>query len=536
MGRTEDEADRTTEADGMGLGEFLSHRTNAGSGEFLAPWREQGSTKIVLHPNAGFHALWNHNWPRVITVQDRETRDDKLIVVSSRFVCHDPETLARKARYTDDDGRREHPPLVCPMDFMLDWVAGEIADGRLDWCAPVFEMKCDDEERCVVLHAGGMIGLYGKRDLTKDQRREMKAAGISMKTAWREKAAVRCQYLMQVVDVADPSAGVVKALEAGDLGDKMKNEIRSEIKKRGERGNPALNPYPILWEYNEAEEQFAKKYSVTALSDERPSAAVMKVLRGPKLDLSSDIAPGNCLQLRTEMEAHCVLSGMPFDKFFAEAERRGLMKPATTTSTAKARPKPTGHVDDEPESERRPAKTASSVKGALPSPKVGAAKTQRNASDDEPESVRKPAAAKAKPLAHDDDADDESAPCDFCAEPVALDDEACGSCRTTFRDNGKNILIGGLACRSCSATVTIDERGTRFECPHCGAAHALSPSLDEFYDRGGPETNKLSWTLESPPETKIEERPTRGRRGSAKAQKQTDAAIDAKLGGDTIPF
>lgn len=521
MARTDIERDEEQVADegGMSLTAFLGHRTSGGSGEYLEPWRDKGHVRIWLHTTAAFHALWNHNWPIVKTVKDKTTKEDRLMVFSTRFVCHDPETVTRKARFKDDDGRREHAPIRCPICLMLDWISARIAAGKLDWCEPIFRFEGDDPEKSVTLFAGGMVGLFGKKDLTKDEKQEMRKAGVVVKDAWRQKAEVRCQYLFQVVDDADPSAGVVKALEAGDLGDKLKTELQKEIKKRGEKGNPGINPYPLLWEYDENEQQFGKKYSVTALSDDRPSKTILNLIRGPKLDLSKDIAPGNCLELRAAMEAHLVEGvDLPLDEFFAEAEKLGLMDESRQKKAAsKPAQKPaqrTAARDDDDEDED---------------------------DDDEPESVppkkqtsatSTKASAKPAQKKQNEPPIENGAACDFCGKGIGDDDLTCPHCGATYDDDGEDITLDGIPCLDCKTVVPLkggegDELAMRFICPNDAVIHEVSPSIRAFYEAGGASSGvKLAWAKAEEPkvETKPAPRGRRGGRGTTGEKSKTDAA------------
>jgi hypothetical protein len=535
MARTDIEREEQgADEGGMSLTAFLGHRTSGGSGEYLEPWRDKGSVRIWLHTTAAFHALWNHNWPIVKTIKDKQTKEDRLMVFSSRFVCHDPETVTRKARFKDDDGRREHAPVRCPMCLMLDWISAEIAAGRLDWCEPLFKFDGDDPEKCVTLFAGGMVGLFGKKDLSKDEKQEMRKAGVVVRDAWRQKAEVRCQYLFQVVDDADPSAGVVKALEAGDLGDKLKTELNKEIKKRGDKGNPGINPYPLLWEYDENEPQFGKKYAVTALSDDRPTKTILNLIRGPKLDLSKDIAPGNCIELRAAMETHAVYE-LPFDKFFEIVEREGLMDEA---AQAKRNAKPTSKPQTKPAA--RPAAKDED--------------DEEEDEDDEPESEpppkkvqTKPAAtAQKKQTAPPPEDEEEGGPCDFCGEHLSDDDLTCPHCGATFDDDGHHVKLDGIPCLDCKTVVPLKDgedtgTGAAHICPKCATIHVLAPSIEKFYENDGRAGGvKLTWTVEKRHPKVEEPKPaaTRGRRGGrgVTSAPKDEPATDHGLGGDELPF
>lgn len=533
---------------GMSLDAFLGHRTSGGSGEYLRSWRKDGEIKVWLHQYAEFHALWNHNWPQVKTIRDKTTREEKLAVFSSRFICHDPETVTRKARFKEDDGRREHRPVRCPMCFFLDWLGGEVGAGRVDWTTPLFKFEGDgDEQYNVTLHAGGMLGLFGGKDVTKEQKQELRKAGIVLKDSWREKAEVRCQYLFQVVDDADPSAGVVKALEANDLADKLKTAIQKERKRKGDRGNPGKNPYPFLWTYDDAAEQFNKKYDVTPLDDE-PSEEILAFIGDPdtRLDLSKDVAPGDCVLLCTEMEnASTGEIEIPWDEIFGPAERAGLMKPQasppkrSTVAVPKA-PARSKVEDDEEDDDEQDDEEDEDEMAACLFPKAAAsakvAQTKQTAAKAPP-----PAEEPEEPAAYDD----ENNACEFCEEEIGADDLDCPHCGSTYEDDGENIRLAGVPCREkgCEGVVPILEADEKGECicPKCATVHRFVRTKRE----GDMDKLSLEIVRRNPPvEEKAAPARTGGRRGrggagakSAKpAEKKQSTATVAGGEGDELPW
>jgi hypothetical protein len=223
------------------------------------------------------------------------------------------------------------------------------------------------------------------------------------------------------------------------------------------------------------------------------------------------------------MEAHCLID-MPFDEFFAEAERRGLMSAATKSSgrTKVPREAVAGDVERPVRKAEQPKPSASASSASKPS---ASSATKPNA----------PSTPKLREPGEDDEEDEEeegeeTTPCDFCAEPIGLDDLVCGACKASFEDDGKSVFLSGLPCRACGEIVPIDTDSTQFACAKCHTTHSLTPTLGEFEAAGGLEGGRLQWALV---EKTKEQRATRGRRGSART---ATAELDEKIGKDNIPF
>lgn len=423
---------------GVGLDEFLKHSNRANNAGWLK-WRDKGEAKVWIHPqtwtgaprdadNKPQVAIWNHKWFRVIEVEDKDG-DKVMKVVQSRFVSHEPEKVLKKQYFRDDEGEREHPPVVCPMSFLTDWVYRAIKRGDLDWTTPLFHFEGDDPDQAVTLHAGGVVGLFNARDLSKEQKQQLKNARISPKESWKENLMARCQYLFLVVDDEDPDAGVLKATEADAIGKGMRKAMKDEMTRKGsEKGNPMRRPYPFLWRYDD-DKQPNEKYSVIALEDE-PRKEILELLREEAPDVSADYQPGDCALLRAEMEAHlCEGVSVPFDEIFAAAEKTGLMKPRESA------PKKPAGKENEPKAE------------------------------------------------------EEKVCCDFCLSELADDDVFCSNCGTTYDE--ETFQIDGLPCLSgnkdgrCSKTgkkeaVSVvrnpkEPNQTRFVCEKCATIHELRP-------------------------------------------------------------
>lgn len=478
---------------GVGLDEFLKHSNRSNKSSYLK-WRDKGIAKVWIHPQTWSRAprdeegrpkvgLWNHRWFKVIEVENDGEKEQK--VVPSRFVSHEPEKVLKKQYFRDDDGEREHPPVLCPMSFLTDWLYRAIEAGEIDWTTPIFRFEGDDPDEAVVLHAGGIVGMFNARDLSKEQKQQLKKAGISPRESWKENLMARCQYLFLVVDDEEPDAGILKATEADAIGKGMRKAMKEEIIRKGrEKGNPMVRPYPFQWTYDE-DKQPNEKYSVIALEDE-PRQEIRALLKEEAPDISEDYEPGDCALLRAEMEAHvCEGVTIPFDEIFAAAKKAGLMKP-------------------------------------------------------------KESAAK-KPKADDADAtkkeeDDEKIGCDFCLTELADDDVFCDNCGASYDEN--TYQLDGLPCLSekCKGkkhTVSLvpseknaktDGGEARFVCEKCATIHEL---------REGEEPVARRWLIVIPAKEEPKKDPpkaaAKGGRRATRAAAPTGRPFKSSEGEDDFP-
>lgn len=501
---------------GMGLKQFLAHKSGGGNGRWLRFWGKTGRCEIWLHQCTDFHPVWYHSWPRVQTFEDRKTHEDRTVVRNSRYVSHDPERVLKKARFRDDDGRRENPPLLDPMAIMVEWFAEEIISGRMSWTTPVFKFEGDDEEENVTLYAGGMCGMFGSRDLSKEQQSQLRKIGINHKNAFKQSLLVGCYYLFQVVDEEDPGGGVVLALEKSTTtGDKLQALIRDRMEEDGEEGNPCVTPYPFVFVKNADEKNPSKIYEVKALRKKRPSAEVLELISDPKTlqDVDDVVAKADLVQFRSELETHALIK-MPFDDFFEAADKAGLMKSKAGATSAK--------------------KTAQKPAAA---PEVGrsAAKAPSKQDDDEEEDDEDEPVLK--------EGDDTTGPCDVCEEQLGPDDLVCPKCGATYEDDGKNVVLDGIPCKDCKTVVplkdgTSDGAATKFICPSCATIHKFERVARKD------DNDLIRWdVVERHPKAEDKPAPAKrggGRRGgAAKSEPAASAeskAIDDKLEGDDIPW
>lgn len=526
----------------QGLDEFLHHSTRSGGGAYLSGWKEEGRIKVYLHTEIWSAPCWNHGVPHVIEYEDRETKDKVLALRTQRWVCHETEEILKRQYFRDRKvgmlGEREAPPVLCPCCFLGEAVIAGIRSGSIVWTEPLFKWEADGEE--MVLTAGGLAGLYGKKDLSREQLRELRVAGIRRDEAWKENVSPRLQYLFCVVDAANPADGVQKAFESKGLGDKLKKAVRDEIRRKGggEKGNPVINPFPFEWTYDDAG-QFDDKYAVLAMTEEVPTAEILGLIRGPAPDVDRDLEPGNCYWLRNELEAHYIgpADALDFEGIFAGATKAGLMTPppeskadadaesdedveehgASATAVAAARSTGGGRT---PEVRGAPA-ARPAVRAATKPPTIEidaghvAWKTAGwkaptavafadvyltapdSATDAQVEAVRKACQAGGAALVA------ERVLCEHCDQGMTSVDPTCPHCGAAYDDDGQ-LLSRPCQVEGCGGQVLLEGDGPAFICGKCGATHEMGA--------------EGTWAAHAPAATPEEEAPPPRRRRSAAAE------------------
>lgn len=395
--------------------EFLNHKGSSTGGRYLN-WTKQGRTEIVLPPKSLIHAIWNHRWYWVREVDSDGTKERR--VFGRKFNCHEHEYVCRKATYRTNKGNgpREVMPEICPMDLMIECVHKMVAVGDLGWTDVVFKFEGDNpkDEYNIEITAGGLYAAFNRKELTVEQKADMRKAGIRRDEAFRQDARVKLNYLFTVC--ADAQEGLQLAFEGKTIGEKMKVQIAKAIKAVGrELGHPSANTYPFEWTYDEAAE-FDNKYDVTAMTGKKVDAAILEVLQRPLPDTSEETRKGDCLWLLENFKEHCVLKdGLPWDEIFGPAKKAGLLEKAEAPEE-----------DDIPDI----------------GPDV----------DDEP-------AANAN----------EKFECEHCNEPTLLADSTdCSSCGALF--DGPTLIARPCMHEGCKAIVPISKE-PRSICPKCGTTY-----------------------------------------------------------------
>lgn len=312
----------------LSLDEFVSHKSNergASASRKSLIWKKRAPIPPAklpgltawLHTQASIEAVWRHPWARLV---ERERDGEQTREVwSDEFVCHESEAVLRRQYRRGDDGKRVAPPEVCPLCRVIDYVHGQVTDGSLDWTDPVFVFDADEPR---VFTAGGICNMFG-RDLTADQKRELRAAKINLREAFKQNVIAKCSYIFTVVDHDRPEDGVQVCVEPTSLGDSVKGVIRMQMEGAEDerQGNPLINPYAIRWEYDENEPEFGKKYRAFAYPRARLTDEVRAlIVDSPAPSLAAWTTPGDVDRLRLSMEAAAKID-LPFDRLFGGGKR-----------------------------------------------------------------------------------------------------------------------------------------------------------------------------------------------------------------------
>jgi len=385
----------------MDMDEWLTHSGSSGGAGYLKNWKKDGQVDIWLHPATGMAALWAHGFARVVRMKDEKTNDYVLKVRRIRFNSYERESVLRKQRFRNNDGTREYPPEVCPFSLTLEWVREQIADRKIGWCDPIFRFEAggDDDQ---VIHAGGFTGIFGKKDMTEAEKRELRRAGIRRDEAFMENSTARLQYVFRVVQNDEPGDGCVIAIESQTLGDKMKkliNDRREDLGK--DEGDPRKHPVCFRWRYDESEE-FSNKYDAKVITSIKLSDEIKRVFDAEPPAIDELIGPSNVAVLRQLFETHWCHETV--DPPWAE-----LFEPIT-----KFLKKENPSLLDLPESFDH-----------------GANASDNDEDDDEDDEGEDD---------EDDDEgeDDEEVECDSCKKPMAADALTCPHCGAEYEYDANN--------------------------------------------------------------------------------------------------
>lgn len=375
------------------MDDWLRHRgTERGGSGKLANWKDDGRITVWLHTKRLPVAVWQHNFPKLVTLE--KNGETEKHYWGEGYNCPEPEDVLRRQYKTNEDGsRKEAITGACGFCKMLEFLSMSIESGDLNWTDKIFEFRgADDPDEDVVLHAGGLLGYFG-RDLDEDEEADLKAHRIKPSEAWKEAAMGKLKYVLPVVDHAHPEKGVQIAVQPQSVGDAIKKVIADEMasEKREEDGNPQLNPYAIELLYDPREPNFSKQYTARRIKRVEMTPAIEKLIRSEKPDLSFYIDPMDGPGIRAILEQRALVS-LPWDELFAKV--------------AKGKPSRNERFDPE-ELEKTP-----------PSPQASRGRRGRVADVD-----RKP---EPPPPPKD------GIPCDDCGFVMGKTDTKCGGCGTEY--------------------------------------------------------------------------------------------------------
>jgi len=336
-----------------------------GGGRFLSGWKDQktgkGEVSTWMHVKCLPLTVWRHSFPMLIVVEDKKKGVSVTHVWSRNHTCHEEDVVLDKLYWRETKGdpssARSFPPERCGICKFAEylwqeswrwlnlhrWIADKDESGEakvtgkwalnkegkaaaekkkplgIDPCTVVFKFvsEADDDEN-TTLHAGGICGLFGRDELPDDLAKAMAAAKIRKTEAWKENAMVKPKSVMCVVDNDKPEKGVQISEETKELGEKVKEEITKVWD--GSEIDIQRKPYCIKWNYDRSK-QMGKQYTATAVMKIKPDARILAAIRGDAPDLSHIEDPFNQQTLRSILERHAKVEGIPWDTIFPSREQ-----------------------------------------------------------------------------------------------------------------------------------------------------------------------------------------------------------------------
>lgn len=352
-----------------------------GGGSFLGSWKknideDHGELVVWIPTNFMPKAFWAHPIFAVIEVQG-----DELKVVPRLWGCHEAQIMrklknratkqeefvasAALQRWREDNGQAQHPPDLCPYCILPGVIARLVEDGKIGFADVVFEWVGDKSTTQVL--AGGIYGQFRNRNLTREQDVAMRKAGVKKTDAFKHDLKTNMKYMFVIVDDKNPDKGLLTTIESEGFGNKNKAAILSErkniaVKNRFTDDNdprlmksplrdlwdPSIAPYAFAWSWDNTKDEAQAKGSVVAVHGMNMTDQIKELVMSPELPdllaIEPGLEPGNCYELRAELEAHCKVS-LPWDEIFGPAEKAGLMKPPSE-SKEEVQEKPAGRTPE----------------------------------------------------------------------------------------------------------------------------------------------------------------------------------------------
>jgi hypothetical protein len=355
--------------------------------------------------------------------------------------------------------------------------------------------------------AGGIYGGFRKKaaKLTREEQVAMRKAGVRANDAYKHDMKTNMKFFFVIADDANPDKGLLTTSESEGFGDKVKAAILAEklkVAKQNkfvdvndprlnaspyrEKWDPSLNPYPFVWSYDNTQELPANKAKVVAMNGTEIPEAIRELLFDTELPdllaIEPAIEPGNCYELRAELEAHCKVQ-LPWDEIFGPAEAAGLMHPpgeskeerateevvtksaATVQQSALPASGPIRISDDHPVWKNKAFKPGSEFKGReihLLAP--------NDATDADVSRAVTVFKTVAKEVA-------EIVSCEHCSAEMTTFDPSCPKCGAEYNDDGV-LMSRPCVKEGCKSQVPLVKPGgwqegdpITFICPTCATMH-----------------------------------------------------------------
>lgn len=304
----------------LSLDDFLNDKGSRGARtQYLTKWRDKGFAHVVMHLSSPITKVWRHNFQRVVERKDKDNPNHVFHEIwSDKFVCFEDDETLEKQHWRDKTTRaRDLPPSRCPTCKMIEHIYQLVVSGKVDWRQPIFEFRAPGKPN-VVLHAGGITGLFNAKGVTDEQKRQLRDSGIVVKDVWKWTMIPKLEYVFRVVDVDDPK-DVQVAVEPNGLGDAVKSVISKSIESLGpERGNPLRNPFVIKWKYDKNASNFSDIYDANPIMTMPITPRVSELIRGPMPSIVGVTKRIKVAAMRTMLEGAAVVK-LPWDAYFKGA-------------------------------------------------------------------------------------------------------------------------------------------------------------------------------------------------------------------------
>ena len=357
------------------MDDFLDDARKARGSFGSVKWRKKKPPIIdtVMSMKRKPIALFRHSLPMNVSYEKEGVQESH--VYSDRQGCwENPDVIdEQNFRYREKDrevqsgsrevGERKNPPLVCPQCMFFEWVRQQVLAGKLgagfgqmtakmkkgnqvveetidvnfSFVEPLFHFSADDDDDDTIIHAGGFANLFKEKQLGDETKILLRSKKIQLTDAWRENGQTQKNYLFCICDYDDPSKGLQKAIEAGQLGEAVIKVIAAERESLGaEKGNPFKNPYVIRWKHLPNAVFPEVKYEALKMAEKEIGDDVRQVIAGEPPDVTDELLYLNAEEWFTRMEEHCLLKGKdapPWGEFLKGAKAPG---PTARSDSAKA--------------------------------------------------------------------------------------------------------------------------------------------------------------------------------------------------------
>ena len=352
----------TTRQPGESLRDFMSRDPRGGTRQNYLKWKDRPdhAATVWLHPQASILGLWRHPFQKIYVREDKATNVTTKEVSYDPLLCWEAPEVNESQNWRDrETGRREKPPVVCPICLMVEHLHALVADRKLDWRTPLFRFEGTDPSKTKVYHVGGVTGLFNNRKLSDAQKMELGGnlpdgtpdpkwpparwlGPIYLNRAFMQDIRPGLEYVFTIVDNDDVGKGVQVTFEKKSIGDKtlevnLKSikEARTPSDPEGRAGDILVSPYAIRWEYNDQASEPSKIYDAMKMGRTPMTPAIQRLFQSPPPDVSKHAERFNLKTIRARLEQHLILPGLKqhLDKYFEralklEAEQKANPPPA----------------------------------------------------------------------------------------------------------------------------------------------------------------------------------------------------------------